>query len=263
MHLALCLQRPNKTLVPQLHAGTDALLRQKKHVVPTGSACVFQHWVMGVLFVTSQRDNFQNLKSTPWKAALARKVKKKRLFFFVHWPARGRYWGQKTLAGEFCIIHDAERKTWPSHGMRCANPSPLECSACCLPSGSRKIFFSSAQIDANLLRKTCATWCHATDALRATWSEGCRANLIWVKRGAQSLPISSDLINPNRVIVPDDKEVPLCADLIVRSLFHCLGGPARSSAEKEQLSIFTTAGHKGLTLMLIEGGWATGTCVGH
>lgn len=86
MHLALCLQPPNKTLVPQLHAGTDALLRQKKHVVPTGSACVFQHWVMGVLFVTSQRDNFQNLKSTPWKAALARKVKKKkkRLFFFVH-----------------------------------------------------------------------------------------------------------------------------------------------------------------------------------
>lgn len=81
MHLALCLQPPNKTLVPQLHAGTDALLRQKKHVVPTGSACVFQHWVMGVLFVTSQRDNFQNLKSTPWKAALARKVKKKKKDF--------------------------------------------------------------------------------------------------------------------------------------------------------------------------------------
>lgn len=197
------------------------------------------------------------------ESGASKESKKIWLFFFVHWPASGRYWGQKTLAGEFCIIYDAECKTWPSHGMWCANPSPLECGACCLPSGSRKTSFSSAQIDANLLRKTCATWCHATDALRATWSEGCRANLIWVKRGAQSLPISSDLINPNRVIVPDDKEVPLCADLIVRSLFHCLGGPARSSAEKEQLSIFTTAGHKGLTLMLIESGRATGTCVGH
>lgn len=54
--------------------------------------------------------------------------------------------------------------------------------------------------------------------------------------------------------MPDDKEVPLCADLIVRSLFHCLGGLARSFAGKEQLSIFTTSGTQ-RSYINVNGGW--------
>lgn len=103
MHLALCLQPPNKTLVPQLHAGTDALLRQKKRVVPTGSACVFQHWVMGVLFVTSQRDNFQKPKIYSLESGASKESKKKLTFLLCSltskWPIlRPENFGR-------CILH--------------------------------------------------------------------------------------------------------------------------------------------------------------
>lgn len=118
-----------------------SLATKKNMWSQTGSACVFQHWVMGVLFVTSQRDHFQKPKIYSLESGASKESKKKWLFFLVHSPASGRYWGQRTSVGPFCIIYDAERKTWPSHGMWCANPSPLECGACCLPSGSRRIFF--------------------------------------------------------------------------------------------------------------------------
>lgn len=136
--------------------------------------------------------------------------------------------------------------------------SLLECQACrCLdlPAAEwERERISSARINPNpFLRPGRPRPCRSGAA--ATLSEG-KANLIRVKRGAQSLPISSDLINPNRVIVFDDKEVFSCGDLIVRSLFHCLVQlQSKGLQRKTGLSIFTVDGHKGLTLMLMEGGY--------
>ena len=86
----------------------------------------------------------------------------------------------------------------------------------------------------------------------AVLSEG-TANLIWVKCGAQSLPISWDLINPNRVIVFDDKEVsvqePHCQIIVL------LAHSAQSKVDKDQLPMWTVEGNKDLTLLLMEDGY--------
>lgn len=97
--------------------------------------------------------------------------------------------------------------------------------------------------------ETCTTspyHSHAAPAL----SEG-TANLIWDKCGAQSLPISLDLINPNHVIVFDDKEVsvlePHCQIIVL------LSHSAQSKVDKDRLPMWTMEGNKGPTLLLMGG----------
>lgn len=78
------------------------------------------------------------------------------------------------------------------------------------------------------------------------------ANLIWVKYGAQLLPVCLDLINPNCVIVLDDKgnsvQEPHCQIIVFRLI-----QPSQRLAETEQLSITTTAEYKGIKLQVMEG----------
>lgn len=92
---------------------------------------------------------------------------------------------------------------------------------------------SSAQIDPNLFWRP--AWPpHTVVMWWRTSSEGA-ANLIWVKYGAQSVPISSDLINPNHVTVWQRGffvRKPHCQ--IIVPLFHW----AQSKVEEEgRLSI--------------------------
>lgn len=88
-------------------------------------------------------------------------------------------------------------------------------------------------------------------------SEG-TANLIRVKCGAQSLPISSDLINPNRVIVFDDKEVfvqePHCQ--IIVPLSHS----AQSKVDKERPAVNMDYRGKQRSYIIVNGGRVLDTC---
>lgn len=88
-----------------------------------------------------------------------------------------------------------------------------------------------------------------------------RLNLIRVKCGAQSLPISLDLINPNRVIVFDDKEVfvqgPHCQ--IIVPLFHS----AQSKVDRERPAVNMDYRGKQKSYIIVNGGWVLGTCTEH
>lgn len=55
--------------------------------------------------------------------------------------------------------------------------------------------------------------------------------------------------------MPDDKEVSLCADLIVRSLFHCLGG-ARSERRRERAAVNIHYGGTQRSYVNVNRGWA-------
>lgn len=85
----------------------------------------------------------------------------------------------------------------------------------------------------------------------ATLSHG-TANLIWVKCGAQSLPISLDLINPNHVIVFDDKEVsvrePHCQIIVLFS--HS----AQSKVDKERPAANMDYRGKQCSYIIVNGG---------
>lgn len=216
MHLALWWHPPAKTLVCHLHVWIDPLgLSWFAMCPPT--------WETMVPFVTSQGDN-----STTTPLCMKREARDLHVYF------RGAKHRSVNLAS-YAIRRNATRKS----------PAVLRCRACCLSSGGsthgkKKISSSRpGSIETRSGRETCATCCHAataaTAAQLATWSEGCAANLIWVKRGAQSLPISSDLINPNRVIVPDDKEVPFvrgphCQIIVPLSRRGSLRAPPRKSS---------------------------------
>lgn len=91
----------------------------------------------------------------------------------------------------------------------------------------------------------------------ATLSEG-TANLIWVKCGAQSLPISLDLINPNRVIVFDDKEVsmrePHCQIIVL------LPHSAQSKVDKGRPAANMDYWVKQRSYIIVNGGRVLDTC---
>ena len=82
-------------------------------------------------------------------------------------------------------------------------------------------------------------------------SEG-TANLIWVKCGAQSLPISLDLINPNCVIVLDDKEVsvrePHCQIIVL------LSHSAQSKVDKGRPAANMDSRGKQRSYVIVNGG---------
>lgn len=125
-----------------------------------------------------------------------------------------------------------------------------EFHACCfLPSIVAGEMISSRQINLNLFHRPLQPL--QTTAGSAS-SEG-SANLIWVKCGAQSLPISLDLINPNRVIVFDDKEVsvpePHCQIIVL------LSHSAQSKVDKERSDFNVDYRGKPRSYINVEGGW--------
>lgn len=112
---------------------------------------------------------------------------------------------------------------------------------------------SSGQINSILFQRPVQPF-HTTAG--SALSEG-SANLIWVKCGAQSLPISLDLINPNRVIVFDDKEVsvrePHCQIIVL------LSHSAQSRVDKERPATNMDYRGKQRFYIIVNGGWALDT----
>ncbi len=109
---------------------------------------------------------------------------------------------------------------------------------------------SSGQINPNLFRRPMRPL-HTTVMEHRHCLEG-TANLIWVKCGAQSLPISLDLINPNCVIVFDDKEVsvrePHCQIIVL------LSHSAQSKVDKERPAATVDYRGKQRSYIIVNGG---------